>query len=23
MGLKADSWIKKMSLEHGMISPFC
>ncbi|PXA16970.1 dCTP deaminase, partial [Staphylococcus pseudintermedius] len=21
MGLKADSWIKKMSLEHGMISP--
>ncbi len=23
MGLKADNWIKKMSLEHQMISPFC
>ncbi len=23
MGLKADTWIKKMSLEHAMIKPFC
>jgi len=23
MGLKADNWIKKMSLEHKMIEPFC
>ncbi len=22
MGLKADSWIRKMALEHGMIEPF-
>ncbi|MBX3085585.1 MAG: dCTP deaminase [Anaerolineae bacterium] len=22
MGLKSDSWIRKMSLEHGMITPF-
>lgn len=22
MGLKPDSWIKRMALEHGMISPF-
>ncbi|HEC21348.1 MAG TPA: dCTP deaminase [Chloroflexi bacterium] len=22
MGLKADNWIKKMALEHGMIEPF-
>jgi len=22
MGLKADGWIRKMSLEHGMIEPF-
>jgi dCTP deaminase len=22
MGLKADNWIRKMSLEHGMIEPF-
>lgn len=23
MSLKPDHWIKKMSLEHGMIEPFC
>jgi dCTP deaminase len=23
MGLKADSWIREMSLEHKMIEPFC
>ena len=23
MGLKADSWIRKMALEHKMIEPFC
>lgn len=23
MGLKSDKWIKKQSLEHDMISPFC
>jgi deoxycytidine triphosphate deaminase len=23
MGLKSDKWIRKMSLEHDMISPFC
>jgi len=23
MGLKADSWIRKKSIEEGMISPFC
>jgi len=23
MGLKADSWIRKMALEEGMIEPFC
>lgn len=22
MGLKADQWIRKMALEHGMIEPF-
>ena len=22
MGLKADAWIRKMALEHGMIEPF-
>lgn len=22
MGIKADHWIKKMALEHGMIEPF-
>ena len=22
MGLKADHWIRKMALEHGMIEPF-
>ena len=22
MGLKADNWIRKMALEHGMIEPF-
>src|SRR4030042_44004 len=22
MGLKADGWIRKMALEHGMIAPF-
>ena len=23
MGLKSDKWIRQMSLEHGMIAPFC
>lgn len=23
MGLKSDKWIRKMSLEHAMIEPFC
>ncbi|MGD0465109.1 MAG: dCTP deaminase [Gammaproteobacteria bacterium] len=23
MGIKSDRWIKQMSLEYGMISPFC
>ncbi|MEE3695235.1 dCTP deaminase, partial [Campylobacter sp. CLAX-7218-21] len=23
MGLKSDKWIRQMSLEHKMITPFC